>query len=175
VGLYFNFYSIKEFSMFKRIPLYAAALLLSFTSFNGWAQSNPTTDNYQDKSEFPSELMTVWELDAPASIEYAKKSANWNDSFAKLMTKLIATNKNVRYQFENNSLISFYNDSRQQLAIHLNKQTTRFYLFEFQQAGKPAELKIEKAAGGRINKQADGLLGYQFLLWKKRRERLSGV
>jgi len=62
-----------------------------------------------------------------------------------------------------------------ELAIRLTKQILTSYRFKFEFDDKPRQLKVIKAAGGRINIQADGLLGYQFLLWKKGRERLTGV
>ncbi len=63
-------------------------------------ESNPV------EAEFPTELETTWELDEAASIEYAKRSVYWNDNIAKLLPKLIATNKQIKYRFNENELVS---------------------------------------------------------------------
>ncbi len=89
------------------------------------------------------------------------------------MPKLIATNKQIKYRFNQDEMVTIQAAKEHELAISLIKKTLTSYKFKFDY--KPKQLQVIKAAGGRINIQADGLLGYQFLLWKKRRERLTGV
>ncbi len=163
----------KELFMFKNIIKIMCLLSVIGTAENLHAQINQESNTVE--AEFPTELETTWEFDEAASIEYAKRSVYWNDNIAKLLPKLIATNKQIKYRFNENELVSVLEDTKQKIAITLNKQTLTTYLFNFQHDDKQGHLKVEKAAGGRINIQAEGLLGYQFLLWKKRRERLTGV
>ncbi len=161
--------------MYKHAMHTLYLLIFCFITFNSGAQSSLQQDKLNTTKTFPEELATVWELDEAASLEYAKKSAYWDENIAKLMPKLIATTKPIKYRFVDGKLISLQGQHEQQIDIRLQQQTQSTYMFEFQVNDKNGALKVMKAAGGRINIQADGLLGYQFLLWNKRRDRLSGV
>ncbi|MEQ5873550.1 hypothetical protein J3455_03070 [Pseudoalteromonas sp. NFXS39] len=162
--------------MLKKIIFNAVALLLlSFISYQTSSQINQVSNSLNKSLSAPEELLTTWELDEAASIEYAKKSANWNEHIADLMPKLIATNKQIKYRFNQDEMVTIHAKKEHEIAISLIKQTPKSLQFKFELDDKPKHLQVIKAAGGRINIQADGLLGYQFLLWKKGRERLTGV
>ncbi|WP_304636488.1 MULTISPECIES: hypothetical protein [Pseudoalteromonas] len=149
--------------------------ILSFIPDQASAQTHQAASSSNKGFNVPEELLTTWELDEAASMEYAKKSAHWNEHIANLMPKLIATNKQIKYRFNQDEMVTIQAAKEHELAIRLIKQTLTSYKFKFEFDDKPKQLQVIKAAGGRINIQADGLLGYQFLLWKKRRERLTGV
>jgi len=162
--------------MFKKITFNTIVLLVfNLTFYQASAQTHQAVSSINNELSVPEELLTTWELDEAASMEYAKKSAHWNEHIANLMPKLIATNKQIKYRFNKDEMVTIEAVKEHELAISLTKQTLTSYIFKFEFDDKPKQLKVIKAAGGRINIQADGLLGYQFLLWKKGRERLTGV
>jgi|GEM_PF-3185620 len=80
--------------------------ILSFIPDQASAQTHQAASSSNKGFNVPEELLTTWELDEAASMEYAKKSAHWNEHIANLMPKLIATNKQIKYRFNQDEMVT---------------------------------------------------------------------
>ncbi|MEW6981931.1 hypothetical protein AAD001_04680 [Colwelliaceae bacterium 6471] len=129
-------------------------------------QAAINTTNNTVNNEFPKELIGLWVLDKAASSHFAKSHPRWNPNIEKQFAKLLQINESLVHGISAGHFSA--QEDKQDMTMSLNfiRKAKNTYDFTLSLGEKNIDLSIVKTSQNLINIQANGLLGYEFLLWK---------